>query len=102
LFDSKAVTYFENESLEVMFFDDSADIPGQKDGGKGQGEGEGADVIGVARIPLSCLVGGSTIFQDYPIASVNGGASTGKVSVKISVMELEGERPRESVTSLTR
>ena len=34
LFDSKAISYFENESLEIMFFDDSSDIPGIKDAGK--------------------------------------------------------------------
>jgi hypothetical protein len=110
LFDSKAVSYFNNESLEVMFFDDSADIPGQKDGGKSQDKvadkndnlDEGADVIGVARIPLASLVGGSTIYEEFTISAVNGNGVNGKVQVKISVMELEMERPKESLATLTR
>jgi len=112
LFDSKAISYFENESLEIMFFDDSADIPGQKDGGKGQdkiadknadADGEGADVIGIAKVPLTCLVGGSTIYEEFPVRAVGGNSSdNGKVTVKISVMELEVDRPRESLNSLTR
>lgn len=51
-FDSKAVSYFERELLEIFIFDDKAPITGKELNGKAN---QNDDMIGVARIPLKTV-----------------------------------------------
>lgn len=69
-FDSRAINYFESESLEIILFDDNAPIAGQ-----GADSVAGDDMIGICKVPLKSLIAGCSIHEKCPIR-VPGGIET--------------------------
>lgn len=87
MFDPKAISYFEKESLEIIVFDDASPIGGLNPDGTTVAEGD--DMIGIAKIPLEALARGCSIQEKFPIINVKSKDIVGKIEVRISVMELE-------------
>jgi len=102
LLDSKAISYFERESLEIILFDDNAPIAGQ--GVDEPVAGQGDDMIGMARVPLKSLVEGCSIHDKFNVRGAGSVENIGTVEVRISIMDLdrvdEGEQIHKAVQNL--
>lgn len=67
--DTKAMTYFQSQTLDVIVLDDLAPIAGNK---LYQNENEtDEDMIGVCKIPLECLATGISMQDKFPIRRIN-------------------------------
>ena len=67
--DTKAMTYFESQSLDIIVLDDLAPIAGNALGSN-QNEAD-EDMIGVCKIPLECLATGISMRDKFPIRRIN-------------------------------
>jgi len=85
-FDGKLINYLQKESLEIIFFDDTAPITGIERGG--QGQDENLDMIGIASIPLIDLIKGASINDKFAIRNQRK-ENCGFVEIKISIMDLD-------------
>lgn len=86
--DSKAIGYFEKETLDVILFDDNAPIAGVALD-QNENATENDDMIGMCKIPLSSLVTGCSVHERYPIHQVNTRSEVGQLEVRIDIMGLE-------------
>ena len=86
VFDSKAHSYFEKESLEIILFDDNAPISGKELNGKGEPVD---DMIGIARVPLKSLSQGNSVHDKFALLQPKSSIKVGEIEIKLSVMDLD-------------
>jgi hypothetical protein len=86
VFDSKAHSYFEKESLEIILFDDNAPISGKQLNGQGEPVD---DMIGIVRVPLKSLSQGNSVHDKFPLLAPKSSIKVGDMEIKLSVMDLD-------------
>ena len=92
MFDSRAIQFFERESLEIIIFDDNAPIAGV---GLDQSSAvaENDDMIGMCKVPLAELASGVCSLHDtFTVKRVDTQQAVGQLEIKIDVRNLESTR----------
>ena len=84
LLDSKAIKYFEQNKLDVILFDDHADIGGVSLDQQSQENND--DMIGMASIPLDSIATGCSMHNHFDILSIGSNLKVGTLDVRIDVM----------------
>ena len=102
-FDNSAISYFQNNAMELTVFDDAAGIGGiewNDDGLKKDGHD---DIIGSCKIPLTSLANSCSYQDRYELRAPKSGHKVGTIEVRISISDLEpAQRVNQSFFEVTK